>query len=242
MNGGGIMSLTLKQCVKILAIAVVVVSVVSIVGPAGTVHAGVIAAGPYTGSGPGGTGTGTVGATLGINNDNVNPGLNTASLSMTFTAIGAIDYVFPVASSSGITEYFFNSIVTTNTTGQTWTGFTFRLGSSGSGKFVPFTTGTLDFDDPNKDPGPTSIAFSTLSHQPYQINWSGGTGVTSPGTNTFTLSIDVPDGLANFTLRSEPTVPKNAPVPEPATLLLVGSGLVSLGVFGRKRLAGRRGH
>src|SRR6266852_4786934 len=111
--GGGIL-FSLKHCV-IVAIAVVVVS---IVGPAGTLHAAIINPGVYGGAGAGGTGTGTVGVTASVGNDNANPSTNTAALTMTFTAIGAIDYVFSVSSFPafpfpGTTEYFFNPILTT---------------------------------------------------------------------------------------------------------------------------------
>lgn len=115
-----------------------------------------------------------------------------------------------------------------NTTGITWTDFHFSL--------IPTVAGDgLDFDTPDRDPTPTSTAFTTLGHGADNINWSGG-AVSSPGAVLFTLSIDVPDGLTSFTLRAVPTV-----IPEPSTLALAGSGLLGLLVYGwwRRKRVGR---
>ena len=46
-------------------------------------------------------------------------------------------------------------------------------------------------------------------------------------------------GLDNVTVATDPnlTTPVPTPVPEPTTLLLLGSGLAGAAIFGRKRLA-----
>lgn len=62
------------------------------------------------------------------------------------------------------------------------------------------------------------------------------TGLLVDGS-MFSLSISPSFGNTNtdFTLDRVMFIAEPAPVPEPATILLFGSGLVSLGIIGRKR-------
>jgi len=197
---------------------------------------GAAGAGTITGTavaGPGGFGSGSTVTGLPNNDDSVGFGnTNNIILSETFASIAPIDAVFTVADSTpaGTTEYFATNVTVNNNTGVTWTDFHFQL--------IPTTAGDgLDFDFPTPNPTPTSSSFTVLVHGEDTIDWSGG--AVPPGPTFFSLSIDVPDGLAGgtFTLRSVPTVP------EPSTAAIVGSGLLSLFGYGwwRRNRANRAG-
>jgi hypothetical protein len=202
--------------------------------------AGVARAGTITGvtsvGGPGGTGIGVT-ATIFSNNDNVVAGnTNAIILSETFTTIAPIDAVFATTPTvpAGTTEYFSSNVTVNNTTGVPWIDFHFSL-------LPAVADDNLDFDTPTKDPTPTSSAFATLAHGQDTLDWSGGV-VPSGGFVVFTFSIDVPNVSGNtFTLRSVPSVAQQPVVPEPGTLALGGSALLSLLGYGwkcRKRATG----
>lgn len=176
------------------------------------------------------------------NNDNTavpspntisNPGLG---VFLNAGGFGILDYEFNLADSGGTTEYFFTTNVVNNS-GVAWDDFHFQLGFGTGAAFVPVGAGFgLDFDAPDRDPGPTSSAFLALNHQPNLVEWSGATvnylggSGGAPFSVAFSLSIDIPDGLAaihpqavnRFTLRSFPTAQQ---VPEPATAALLVIGL-----------------
>jgi hypothetical protein len=230
------MFLTREHCVNIAAIAIVVVTVA---GTAGTLHAGIIVPGAIVGSGPGvsgpgGSATGIVGFPGNPNNDNSAVAFeNLVSLAITFSSTGPVDYGFAVIPSAGTTEYLYADLTFNNATGVTWTDFHFELIAAPPGL-------DFDFGTPGQDPTPTStglFAFTDLNHQPTTIDWSGGPGVPTGQSVLFTFSIDVPDLAGGFILRNLPTV---AAVPEPASLLLLGSGLAGLGVWRRYRNQGQR--
>jgi hypothetical protein len=81
------------------------------------------------------------------------------------------------------------------------------------------------------------------------LDWAGGM-VPSIGVAVFSFAIDVPDNLQNFhpgglnrfTLRQTPAIAQAAPVPEPATALLLGSGLAGIGGAIRQRRGRQKEH
>jgi len=188
------------------------------------------------------TGSLTVPLPVSPNNDNTAaPSPNTIAtggfgIFLNAGGFGILDYEFNLADSGGTTEYFFTTNVVNNS-GVAWDDFHFQLGFGTGAAFVPVSAGFgLDFDTPDADPAATSTVFSVLNHQDNLVEWSGATvnylggSAGAPFSVAFSLSIDVPDGVAalhpqgvnRFTLRSFPTAQQ---VPEPATAALFGVGL-----------------
>jgi hypothetical protein len=168
--------------------------------------------------------------TVVLNNDNTPPFVassNDIRLDEVFNRIDYLEVEFTVldslATGNGVTEYFTSTIVVNNFTGQRWTDFHWELtGSPGDG---------LDFDNESGQPLPTAAPpdFLNFTQGEKNLDWYNGAGVADGGSISFTFSIDVPDGISSFKLRSIPTVAAS----EPSALLLLGSGLAGLGLWRR---------
>jgi hypothetical protein len=209
-------------------------------GTFSTAHAAVITSlSPVTLPGAS-TGTlGSFGNTPAPNNDDapgVNPNVITSSIFLNAGGLGIIDLEFITANSEGTTEY---QLVQTflNLTGTPWTGFHLELGYGTGANFV--RAGDLDlvdFDTPDMTPGATATPFPTVNQQSHTLDYSGAT-VNLIGTSALKFRLDVPDNLKNnrFTLREYAVTTQPPAVPEPTSMMLLGTGIVGLAARFRKR-------
>jgi PEP-CTERM motif-containing protein len=222
---------------------IAILGVVFLASGVSVARAGTISTASFSGfSGPGcdptctGTGFSGVVTNVAANNDalaDTNPSSNTLRILDKFTnpTLGYIDATFTVTGSGGVTEYWGNNISVTNNTGVTWSTFQWSLipGNQNDG---------LDFDYgvATAFPVPTASKFSILNQNGEDIiDWSGISGVVNGTSVIFTFSIDVPDTYTSFILRGTPNFsPNNGAVPEPASLLLLGSGMAGLGLWRRR--------
>jgi hypothetical protein len=168
---------------------------------------------------------------------------NWVAIRKDFESVNPIDISFDVLNSNGTTEYFIIEVIS-NVSGQDWSAYQLQLGVGAGDGFVPLSAiGAdglgLDFDTPDTDPTPvfTYLAggslFNNLVHSADSLEWTNGLfAQNAPNADFSTLaflaySLDVPDAGTeesySFTLRQFPTA---SPVPEPASLVLLGSGLV----------------
>lgn len=222
---------------------------ISVVAEAGTINAG-----PYFGTGPGGSGSTIIVAAADAGNDDVtgttsDPSLNLQALSASFTAVAPIDFVFNVTADNPLlvsagTEYFFNDVTINNTTTSVWTDFHFQLGMGTGATFATSPGDGIDFDAPLFTPTPDSNVFTSVATSEDDLVFSGG-GTVAPGGGLveFTFSIDLPfvtaPPMGNFTLRMFPTVTVAA-VPEPGTALFLGSALILGAAILRRKGSVRR--
>jgi hypothetical protein len=171
------------------------------------------------------------------NNDNVSAASpNVISYSIFFNSggLGSADLEFNLNNSGGTTEYWVapSGFGVVNNTGFSLTGFLVELGFGVGSNFVRSGAADgLDFDTPDRDPAPSSVAFPSLVQDVDTLRWSGA--VVGLGQIGASFAIDVPDGLQNvhpsgvnrFTVRLTPVA---IPEPSSAVLLLTGLSVVAL--------------
>jgi hypothetical protein len=145
-----------------------------------------------------------------------------------YVGIGTVDITFDVVDNGGTTEYDFVEGVQ-NSTGLPWNAYHLELGYGFDAGFVKSLSGDgLDFDWPDADspvqfdPAP-GFYFPAVTHAEDDLFASGGVMPNGAFAMYFRFSIDVPDGITQFTLRQSPVV-----APEPSSLVFVAIGLCGL--------------
>lgn len=164
-----------------------------------------------------------------------------------FFNLDPIDISFSVSNTGTVEEYLIAEVIG-NGSVYDWSDYHLELGVGLGENFHSLeslgATGLgLDFDTPDQDPAPEFVflssgtdVFSALGHNPGSLNWASGAFPIGESA-ILAYALDVPDagvepGYA-FTLRQYPTIPGSPVIPEPATMLLIGSGLA--GAFLRKK-------
>jgi len=172
-------------------------------------------------------------------NDNV-VGLSPNEIFVTqknYVGIGPVDITFDVINDGGTTEYAVKEGVQ-NSTGLPWGAYHVELGYGFDAGFVKSTSGDgLDFDFPDYDSGfqfapSPGFYFPAVLFTEDDIFASGGVMPNGGFAGYFRFSVDVPDGITQFTIRQSPVA-----APEPSSCVFALIGLVA---FAQCRLRGRR--
>ncbi len=134
-----------------------------------------------------------------------------------------------------------------NSTGTAWTDFHMVTGPSPAGQgvayFIPAALAGLLGTDGNTYEGPGTYTLSS-SNPPSQPDIIDVIGLNIPNGSTYSFSVDIAAGEAGWAFGGNPTIGGPGPgpgpgpgvVPEPSTMLLLGSGLIGLAGYGRKKL------
>jgi hypothetical protein len=170
-------------------------------------------------------------------NDNV-VGLSPNEIFVTqknYVGIGPVDITFDVINDGGTTEYAVKEGVA-NSTGLPWVGYHIELGYGFDAAFVKSTPGDgLDFDFPNYDSGlqfapSPGFYFPTATNTTEDDIVAGGGVMPNGGfAGYFRFSVDVPDGITQFTIRQSPIAS-----PEPCSCAFVLIGLAGLTLYRRR--------
>ncbi len=119
----------------------------------------------------------------------------------------------------------------TNATGLTWTDFHFTTGAVGLGS-ATFSLGTT----PPPYVGPGTATLSAFGSVPDDFkNVLDITGLSIANGTHYISTVNVAGGEF-FVVGGNPTTDGGpSAVPEPSTMLLIGSGLIGLAAYGRKK-------
>ena len=153
-----------------------------------------------------------------------------------FDSNGYIDIVFTVSDNAAFpgtaettTEYQVIESVD-NDTGTDWSGYVMELGFGSGAGFVDSIAGDgLDFDSPDYDTPPSSTGFASVDTSDEDV-LVYSSGLQTTGGESYSLRIDVPNGIQTFTLRQYP-IPA---VPEPGSIFLLVMGTIGLLAYRRK--------
>jgi hypothetical protein len=152
-----------------------------------------------------------------------------------YVGIGTVDITFDVINNGGTTEYDFTEGVQ-NATGIPWGAYHLELGYGFDAGFVKSLSGDgLDFDWPHADSPvqfdpPLGFFFPTVAHAEDDIFASGGVMPNGAFAGYFRFSIDVPDGITQFTLRQSPVA-----FPEPGSFVCIAMA-ACVAAVSRKRM------
>lgn len=139
----------------------------------------------------------------------------------------------PLASTDG--DFFDQAFELTNNSGEIWTDFHFNVReATGSFGFIDVAAGG---HDGTAYEGPGSYQISDAGRNLDVV----GLNIPDGGLYSFSLDTDNFESLGAYTIYGTPSVDgqDGGVVPEPTTMLLVGSGLAGIAAFSRKRAAAK---